>query len=466
MSETKTGAREYDVVVRPQDFVKAMESIKNGMVRGVGKTAGGHIVVEYASASSAVKCVMAIDMTNKKVHHFCHAVKVKNPCWHLAFALGFLGFRKQADFPQTVKIVLEEPKAVVIAEDLSPTVLGKPGEFERVKLRTTAAPAVSPPVKSGGTESKAEAPVAASPEDNDNAVDYMLSNGVSSELMEMVLKFRNNHKWAPELAARIKQGGKFLGDGKTLVKSIASVLLKKNVLFTGPKGTGKNVLIESLSWLFRLPLYEVLGNNQTEVAALTGDKTLVRDQHGRVAVDFEVGPLVEAMQAGGMLLIDEFNGIMAGLGLIFHGLDHRRRLDIPGYGVVDATETFRLVGAMNVGYNGTIDPNEATVDRMVVVNVGYTKSIADIVLAKSLNKDEVMALKMQRFWDELTESVARGEVSENAKSMRGIIDAADMMMPPFNITPFEALVDCVANKVFDDTERAVVMDHIGSLFSV
>lgn len=458
-----TEAREYSVKVFLGNYDKSVQQVKEGMVVGVGRTVEGLIAIEFRSATSSINGVMTIDTKNQRIHHFCHAVKTKRPCWHLAFAVGFLGVRKKESFPYIANIVLEEPKMVQIIEDLSSSVLGKPGNFERVQLKKTGAPAASSPAKSGGIPRKEEESVSAaySPSsDLEKVADYLAENKVPMSLINRVLEFRSKYSFDPQIATRIKREAKFIG--AELKLAIGSMLLGKNVLLTGPKGTGKNVLVESLSWVFGLPLYEVNGNSQTDIAALAGDKTLVRDEHSRVQVGFEFGTLAQAMQAGGLILVDEFNTLRPDVAVLFHGLDHRKRIEIPSAGIVEAQPSFRFIGAMNVGYAGTLDPNEATVDRTVVIDLGYTSKIADIIMQQSLCTDRKIAERLERLFKDISAKVENGEVSEKAVTLRGLLDAADLMT--CEISAREAIKATVANKVFDTFEKKVLNDVIESIF--
>ena len=50
-------------------------------------------------------------------------------------------------------------------------------------------------------------------------------------------------------------------------------------------------------------------------------------------------------------------------------LDHRRRIDIPGYNRILLHPATRFIGTMNYGYAGTRELNEALVSRFMVIDM-------------------------------------------------------------------------------------------------
>ena len=92
---------------------------------------------------------------------------------------------------------------------------------------------------------------------------FLEEQQVSPELIKRVEEFRKQYEVAPETAERIvKPSIPFYGKD-ILEMAIAGLLKGENLLLTGPKATGKNILAENLAYGeercgFRSPCYSGL----------------------------------------------------------------------------------------------------------------------------------------------------------------------------------------------------------------
>ena len=76
--------------------------------------------------------------------------------------------------------------------------------------------------------------------------DYLKEEGVPESLLRAVEEFRRNYAVAEGL-----QRPRFTYYGEKIwEEAICSLLAGQNLLLSGPKATGKNVLAENLSFLF------------------------------------------------------------------------------------------------------------------------------------------------------------------------------------------------------------------------
>jgi MoxR-like ATPase len=422
--------RQQTITVLDKNVTKAMEMIRDGYVLAVGKTAEGLLAVEYLSMAGNSRCVMVINPGNNEVTHFCDAVKVhttsrNSPCWHLGLALKIID--RSASTPAKLTNMLEEAKGVEVVEDLSPTYLGKRGQFQQIKLVSAGSTAKPAPASGSTTNNSVPTTNIIDPKITEEVVNDLLNRGVAPGLVEDLVEFRNKLNFPPEIFHRIATKGRYVGT-KVLSLCLGSLLEGKNILTHGPKGCGKTVLMESLSYYTGLPMYTFMGHNQVEVAQMLADKTLTRDQSGRANVGYEIGLVVEAVKAGGLLFLDEFTGIPSGVMMALHPLlDHRREVEVPGFGKVQAADTFRFVGAGNIGYEGTFDTNPAALDRCFCLDLGYNSEIAEIILAESKLEDRSIAEKLEKLFKDILIKVESGDVSDTALTIRGLIDAADLM---------------------------------------
>nr|WP_296073287.1 AAA family ATPase [uncultured Actinoplanes sp.] len=122
------------------------------------------------------------------------------------------------------------------------------------------------------------------------------------------------------------------------------------VLLYGPPGTGKTALIEAA---FGDELYTVPGDGDTTVGDITGDYVPV-DGGGYALVP---GPLPQAMQAGGVLFIDDATLIAPKvLAVVYPAMDGRRQIILKAAGgqVVTAAAGFYVVAGHNPGVHGAV----------------------------------------------------------------------------------------------------------------
>lgn len=189
--------------------------------------------------------------------------------------------------------------------------------------------------------------------------EFLLSQGVSKDLLDGVDEFIEKHDLNKDFEYRIPNiKYKYYGK-KTWEKAIAAILSGDNILLSGPKATGKNVLAENLAYLFKRPLWTVSLNIASDPSSLIGSDTFKNNE-----VTLKKGPVYEAAEEGGFAVFDEIN--MAkneALSVVHSTLDYRRVLDISGYDRLMLNDATRFIATMNYGYIGTRDLNEALVSR-------------------------------------------------------------------------------------------------------
>ncbi|MFD1323254.1 AAA family ATPase [Micromonospora sonneratiae] len=122
------------------------------------------------------------------------------------------------------------------------------------------------------------------------------------------------------------------------------------VLLYGPPGTGKTSLIEAA---FGTDLYTVPGDGDTTVGDIVGDY-VPTDSGG---YEFVPGPLPRAMEAGGVLFIDDATLIQPKvLAVVYPAMDGRRQIILKAAAgrVVTASPGFYIVAGHNPGVHGAV----------------------------------------------------------------------------------------------------------------
>lgn len=289
--------------------------------------------------------------------------------------------------------------------------------------------------------------------------EFLLSQGVSKDLLDGVDEFIEKHNLNKDFEYRIPHiKYKYYGK-KTWEKAIAATLSGDNILLSGPKATGKNVLAENLAYLFKRPLWTVSLNIASDPSSLIGSDTFKNNE-----VTLKKGPVYEAAEEGGFAVFDEIN--MAkneALSVVHSTLDYRRVLDISGYDRLMLNDATRFIATMNYGYIGTRDLNEALVSRFLVIDM---PTIAEEDLAKlfkentRLNKDAIKIFT--RLFLDLQDKSLNSEISSKAIDLRGLMSSIELMNRGLGIR--ESLDLGIVDKTFDSYEKEIVNDVIDTLF--
>ena len=112
-----------------------------------------------------------------------------------------------------------------------------------------------------------------------------------------------------------------------LEMGIAALLQKENLLLSGSKATGKNVLAENLAWIFQRPTYNISFHVNTGSGDLIGTDTFEDNQ-----VKLRKGSIYQCAEYGGFGILDEINMAKNDAVSVLHAtLDYRRSILMQRY---------------------------------------------------------------------------------------------------------------------------------------
>ncbi|MCI9196774.1 MAG: MoxR family ATPase [Lachnospiraceae bacterium] len=285
---------------------------------------------------------------------------------------------------------------------------------------------------------------------------FLEEQHVSPELIDGVRRFREQYPVAEEAADRIVRPMITFYGKDILEMAIAALLKGENILLTGPKATGKNILAETLAYIFNRPAYNVSFHVNTSSAELIGTDTFEDNQ-----VKLRRGSIYQCAQYGGFGILDEINMAKNDAVSVLHAtLDHRRSIDVPGYHKIDLHPAARFIGTMNYGYAGTKELNEALVSRFLVIDMpSQTAETLGFIIRTSYPqvKPEAVEQFVGLFLD-LQLKADNSEISTKALDLRGLLAALGTIQT--GLRPLQAVRMGVTNKTFDIFEKEIVDDVV------
>ena len=278
------------------------------------------------------------------------------------------------------------------------------------------------------------------------------------ELALRLEQFRKKYVADEAVRSRIAEPPvKFIGD-EIMDLAVAALLQGENILLSGGKATGKNILADNLAWLFARPVYTVSFHVNTDSSTLIGMDTFEGGE-----VRFRPGPVYLCAKHGGFGVLDEINMAKNEALAVLHAtLDFRRAIDVPGYERVEVDPAARFIGTMNYGYAGTRELNEALTSRFVVIQMpsidqdGLVRLLSDEFPTLEKKYKEQFA---QLFLD-LQKKCENAEISEKALDLRGLLDALRLIRR--GVGASRALDMGITNKAFDAYEQSLIRDVIAA----
>lgn len=344
-------------------------------------------------------------------------------------------------------------------------------------------------------------------EEIDRKLKYLRRNKVSE--LDIALLFESYVEYPESVKNRIPEPKVLYVDRGTMVAdTISYINVGKNLVFEGDKGVGKNVLAETLAWLYNRPLYQFSLNSQHNNNSLLGGKTFKTPEEKEVkkkkksvakllstvfrklsevknkendvgekelaAIEdlldifssknnqelvFEMSSILEAFINGGILVLDEFNTALAHVMTMFHSLlDDRREIEVTGYGLIRGHKNFFAIATQNKDYEGTFATNQATSDRFEPFIFPPLTSLMEMLKERVPNASYEVLSMADNLYTAIKVAVESGEISSQALTTRGFISACQVIAN--GKSPKRAFEISIANRATDLDDRKVIKNII------
>ena len=285
---------------------------------------------------------------------------------------------------------------------------------------------------------------------------FLEEQEVSPVLIEQVEAFRKEYPVHEAVRNRISEP-KIPFYGKEILEmAMAALLQGSNLLLTGGKATGKNILAENLAWMFGRPSYNISFNINTDSSSLIGTDTFRNNE-----VQLRKGSVYRCAEEGGFGVFDEINMAKNDAASVIHAtLDYRRMIDVPGYERIELHPATRFIGTMNYGYAGTRELNEALVSRFLVIDM---PELSEENLRKIIRHDypgikEAAEDAFCGLFLDLQTKAQNSEISTKALDLRGLLGSLGAV--EIGLSPYQAVQMGITNKAFDIFEKEIVSDMV------
>jgi MoxR-like ATPase len=276
------------------------------------------------------------------------------------------------------------------------------------------------------------------------------------------------------VATRDRVATHLVGRQHELELILSAIGAGRDIVLEGPPGTGKTTLLKAIADEWGIPLFYVEGNADLTPAKLVGHHNPARVlQEDYRAENFVAGPLIEAMQSGGFLYMEEFNRAPDDTINTLLSALAERQIAVPRVGTIEAQPTFRLIASMNPYDNvGTTRLSTSIHDRMCRLSIDYQDEAAELgivdwraanggALGERLVADAVVVTRATREHPDLRQgSSVRGAidlvlVANELSLLRGVTEAPDSTsrLDPDSAYPrlmFDAMVVALSGRIHLD----------------
>jgi MoxR-like ATPase len=203
----------------------------------------------------------------------------------------------------------------------------------------------------------------------------------------------------------------------------------RNVLLEGPVGVCKTQLALAICSESGRKVFRVDGDGRFTEQKLSGwfDPPLVI-RYGYSAKSFVAGPLVEAMQSGAILFINELNRLPEGVQNVLLPAIDERRIVVPRLGAVVAKPGFSVIATQNPKeFVATSHLSEAILDRFELVVLDYQSEEEERAIVGRTVSNPVLVTAAVRL-ARLTRSYPRVKRGASVRAAQAVAEIAQALL--------------------------------------
>lgn len=282
---------------------------------------------------------------------------------------------------------------------------------------------------------------------------YLDKEGIAPALIHRVKERRDEvHTTVSCLPMMIEpKQPHFPYSGPMLARALRHVLLGKDLILIGGKGSGKDTLISTIGWVLGLPQTIHVGNKDETKESIIGEPAFRNGES-----TFDLSQFARTVENGGLANLAEINMLMGDVTSVYHSLLDENRVLASPVGPIKRHPHFVLIGSMNVGegYVGIRSLNDAFKDRCAMLRLPYAQDFSEMIGHKTGLHDRhglIFLEKVKKAVDQLIQEENQGHA---ASTIRGYIDAAHYFLEIGinSDTKNDVIEDYVLNKVEDHDE--------------
>lgn len=248
-------------------------------------------------------------------------------------------------------------------------------------------------------------------------------------------------------------------EGEMLARSLRHVLLNKHLILIGGKGSGKDTLINTISWVFGLPMTIQVGSKDETKESIVGEPAFRSGES-----TFDLSPLALTVGGGGIVNMAEVNMLSGDVTSVYHSLLDENGVLATPIGAINHHENFLMIATMNVGegYTGVRPLNDAFKDRFAILRLPYVSDFKKMLSAKTGLHDNAGLLFLEKVKGAVDQLIQEESQGHAANTIRGYIDAAKyfLMVGITRDTRVEVIEDYILNKIEDLDEYMALRDMI------
>ncbi|MBP8984271.1 MAG: MoxR family ATPase [Syntrophobacterales bacterium] len=223
-----------------------------------------------------------------------------------------------------------------------------------------------------------------------------------------------------------------VGRREEILMIVSALEAGKHIFLEGPPGTSKSTILKAIADHLGTEYCLITGNSDLTTSKLIGyfdpAETLSK---GYKPEYFIPGPLLEAMQKGSYLYIEEFNRLPDETTNVFVTVMSEKKLTVPRLGIVESNPGFRIIAALNpLDDIGISRISRALKDRFSSIRMDYQSEEEEREIVRrrtNLDSSEVIALAVA-----IARATRRHPDVKLGSSVRGSIDMIDIYAKAMN----------------------------------